>query len=81
MEKIETEDALAFMQGQMAALELVLRMLISESPAPRARFAAVAGRLAGDLAQDAPREFANGWYHTLRSVNGGPFPVVGELKD
>lgn len=80
METVETGDTLSFMQGQTTALELVLRAIISDSPELRAKFVTAVGRLAGDLAQEAPPEFVKGWYHSLRCVNGGPFPVVGQLK-
>lgn len=81
MERIDAEDPLAFMQGQLAALEIALLALMTESPELRATLATAAGRLATDVAQDAPPDFAAGWYHTLRRVNGGSLPVIGRVTE
>lgn len=84
MSSIETTDGAAFMQGQIAALELALRAVIGQSPDVeklRETLSTAAGRVASDLAQAMPEDFSRGWYHTLRRVNGpGPLPVVGAVR-
>jgi|GEM_PF-4903113 hypothetical protein len=81
MDSHEGHDTLHFMQGQTAALEIMLRAIIESSPALKEALSTAAGRLAGELAKDAPASFSAGWYHTLRRLNGGSFPVVGSVPD
>lgn len=81
MERIEADDPLAFMQGQLAGLELALRALIGASPELRATLATAASRLAPGIALNAPPDFAAGLHHTLRRVNGGSLPVLGAVPD
>ncbi len=79
MKIIESNDGASFMQGQIAALEMAVRAIIDGDPALRARLSTAAGALVSSATQGAPPEFVEGWHHTLRSVNGGSLPVIGEV--